>query len=136
MLSLSDRLLRLPGRTCPVVGLTDPASCSESLGASGLGEYLLISDALDLEKVISCLILIHKYRIYLHKYVAKSNLTIKLWFVVMYIKNGRLEAVMVNVLGFKLSGPDLSPGHHYVVSLSKTLLYSHNASLQPGEYIK
>lgn len=86
MLSLSDRLLRLPGRTCPVVGLTDAASCSESLGASGLGEYLLISDALDLQKVISYLILIHKYRIYLHKYVAKSNLTIKLWLVLHVYK--------------------------------------------------
>ena len=53
MLSLSDLLLRLPGRTCSVVGLIDAASCPESLGVSCFGEYLLISDALDLEKVIS-----------------------------------------------------------------------------------
>ena len=52
MLSLSDLLLRLPGRTCPVVGLIEAASCPESLGASWFGEYLLISDALDLQKVI------------------------------------------------------------------------------------
>ena len=51
-LSLSDLLLRLPGRICPVVGLIDADSCPESLGVSWFGEYLLISDALDLQKMI------------------------------------------------------------------------------------
>lgn len=48
MLSLSDLLLRLPGLVYPDVGLTDRAPSSDSPATSGLAEYLLISDALDL----------------------------------------------------------------------------------------
>lgn len=48
MLSLSDLLLRLPGLVYPDVGLTDRTPSSDSPATSGLAEYLLISDALDL----------------------------------------------------------------------------------------
>lgn len=48
MLSLSDLLLRLPGLVYPDVGLTDRSPSSDSPATSGLAEYLLISDALDL----------------------------------------------------------------------------------------